>query len=45
MVLYNGKSYSVGLGSNPVRGLTLSASYAKALSATNSNSDALEQQQ
>ncbi len=37
VVLYNGKSYSVGCASNPVRGLTLSATYAKALSATNSN--------
>ena len=25
VVLYNGKSYSVGLGANPIRGLTLSA--------------------
>jgi hypothetical protein len=38
VVLFNGNSYSVGLGSSPVRGLTLSASYAKALSTTNSNS-------
>ena len=38
VVLYNGRSYSAGLGANPLRGLTLSASYAKALSATNSNS-------
>ncbi len=36
VVLYNGKSYSVGFGSNPVRGLTLSASFAKALSGTQS---------
>jgi hypothetical protein len=36
VVLYNGKSYSVGVGSTPLRGFTLSASYAKALSATNS---------
>ncbi len=39
VVLYNGRSYSVGLGSTPVRGLVLSASYAKALSGTNSNSE------
>jgi hypothetical protein len=38
VVLYSGKSYSVGVGSNPIRGLTLSATYAKALSGTNSNS-------
>jgi hypothetical protein len=38
VVFYNGKSYSVGLGSSPVRGLTLTASYAKALSGTQSNS-------
>lgn len=38
VVLYNGKSYSVGIGSNPVHGLTLAASYAKALSATTSSS-------
>jgi hypothetical protein len=38
VVLYNGKSYSMGFGSNPLHGLTLSASYAKALSATNSTS-------
>lgn len=38
VVLYNGKSYSAGIGSSPIRGLTLSAIYAKALSATNSNS-------
>ena len=38
VVLYNGRSYSVGLASTPVRGLVLSASYAKALSGTNSNS-------
>jgi hypothetical protein len=37
VVLYNGNSYSLGLGSNPIHGLTLSAVYAKALSATNSN--------
>jgi hypothetical protein len=38
VVFYTGKSYSVGVGSNPIRGLTLSATYAKALSGTNSNS-------
>ncbi len=37
VVLYNGNSCSFGLGSNPVRGLTFSATYAKALSATTSN--------
>jgi len=36
VVLFNGKSYSVGAGSSPLRGLTLSASYAKALSGTQS---------
>jgi len=34
VVLYNGRSYSVGVGSSPKRGLTLSASYAKAWSGT-----------
>jgi hypothetical protein len=38
VVLYSGKSYSVGVGSSPIRGLTLSATYAKALSGTTSNS-------
>jgi hypothetical protein len=38
VVFYNGKSYSAGVGSSPIRGLTLSATYAKALSGTNSNS-------
>ena len=38
VVLYNGRSYSLGFGSTPVRGLVLSASYAKAVSGTNSNS-------
>jgi len=38
VVLYNGKSYSAGVGSSPIKGLTLSAIYAKALSGTNSNS-------
>lgn len=37
IVLYNGNSYSVGLGSSPIRGLTLSASYSRALSGTTSN--------
>ena len=36
VMLYNGKSYSVGIGSSPLRGLTLSASYARALSGTES---------
>jgi hypothetical protein len=38
VVLYNGRSYSLGVGSSPIRGLTLSAVYAKALSGTTSNS-------
>jgi hypothetical protein len=38
VVFFNGKSYSVGLGAHPVHGLTLTAIYAKALSATESNS-------
>jgi hypothetical protein len=38
VVLYNGKSYSVGLGAHPFHGLTFSASFAKALSMTNSDS-------
>lgn len=38
VVFYNGRSYSVGLGAHPVHGLTLTAIYAKALSATQSNS-------
>ncbi|MBZ5562318.1 MAG: hypothetical protein LAP13_07835 [Acidobacteriia bacterium] len=37
VVLYNGKSYAVGVASNPTRGLTLSASFAKALSGTQSS--------
>lgn len=37
VVFYNGKSYSAGIGANPVRGLTFSASYAKALSGTQSS--------
>lgn len=38
VVFFNGKSYSAGIGAHPTRGLTMSASYAKALSGTNSNS-------
>ena len=38
VVLYNGRSYSAGLGANPIRGLTLTAMFSKALSATESNS-------
>jgi hypothetical protein len=38
LVFYNGSSYSVGVGAHPIRGLTLSALYAKALSGTQSNS-------
>jgi hypothetical protein len=38
LVFYDGTSYSLGIGSNPIRGLTLSASFAKSLSTTNSNS-------
>ena len=38
VVLFNGKSYAFGFGSSPVRGLTLSASYSRALSNTNSSS-------
>ena len=34
VVLYNGKSYSVGLGATPFHGLVLSANYAQALSST-----------
>jgi hypothetical protein len=36
VVLYNGKSYSGGIGANPFRGLTFSATYSKALSGTQS---------
>jgi hypothetical protein len=35
LILYGGKSYSFGLGSNPLRRLTISASFAKATSNTN----------
>lgn len=38
VVLFNGKSYSAGLTSTPIRALTFSAAYANARSATNSNS-------
>jgi hypothetical protein len=38
VVFFNGKAYSVGLGAHPTHGLTLSAIYAKALSATQSSS-------
>ncbi len=38
LVLYGGKSYSVGLGSSPLRRLTVSASYGKANSNTFSDS-------
>jgi len=34
LVFYNGNSYSVGASANPIHGLTLSAGYSKALSAT-----------
>jgi hypothetical protein len=36
VVLYNGKSYSVGIASTPIRGLTISAIFSKALSDTQS---------
>jgi hypothetical protein len=38
VVFYNGKAYSVGLGTHPVHGLTVSAIFAKALSGTQSTS-------
>jgi len=38
VVNFKGKSYSLGIGSSPVRGLTLSATYAEALSTTGSTS-------
>ncbi len=38
VVLYNGRSYSAGVGTSPIKGLTLSATYARALSGTNSDS-------
>jgi hypothetical protein len=34
LILYGGHAYSVGVGSNPTRGLTLSGSYSKAFSNT-----------
>lgn len=36
LVFYNGDSYSIGIGANPIRGLTISATFAKALSGTES---------
>ena len=39
VVFFNGKSYAAGLGANPVRGLTLSATFAKALSSTEQHSE------
>ena len=38
VVFYNGKGYSAGLGAHPTRALTLSATFAKALSGTQSTS-------
>jgi len=38
VVFFNGKSYSLGFGAHPLHGLSLTAVYAKSLSATNSNS-------
>jgi hypothetical protein len=38
VVFFNGKSYSAGFGANPFRGLTMSATFAKALSGTESTS-------
>jgi hypothetical protein len=38
VVFYNGKAYSVGLGTHPTHGLTVSAIFAKALSGTQSTS-------
>ncbi len=37
IILYGGHSYSAAVGSTPIRGLTLSASYSKALSDTQGN--------
>ena len=37
VVLYGGKAYSFGVGGNPIRGLTISASYSKAFSDTSTN--------
>lgn len=36
VIFYNGSSYSVGIGSSPVHGLTLAGTFAKALSGTES---------
>jgi hypothetical protein len=36
LILYGGHAYSLGLGSSPMRGLTISASYARAFSNTSS---------
>ncbi len=38
VVFYGGKSYSIGLGATPIRRLTISATYSKALSDTLSSS-------
>lgn len=38
VVFYNGRAYSAGLGAHPTRALTLSVTYAKALSGTQSTS-------
>ena len=38
VVFFNGKSYSAGFGANPLRGFTMSATFAKALSSTESTS-------
>jgi hypothetical protein len=38
VVLYNGKAWSAGLGASPIRHLTMSATFAKALSGTQSGS-------
>jgi hypothetical protein len=38
VVLFAGKSYSAGLGANPVRGLSMAATFSKALSNTTSTS-------
>ena len=38
VILYGGNAYSFGVGGNPMRGLTISASYSKAVSATQGGS-------
>jgi hypothetical protein len=38
VVYFNGKSYAAGIGAHPTRHLTMTASFAKGLSGTNSNS-------